>query len=202
MKLIQIYKKLLKEYGNQNWWPVKNKFKPREWEVVVGAILTQNTNWGNVEKALQEMKNAGCISVKDILATDTKELQKLIRSSGFFNQKAERLKTFAEFVSRFPSFKEFQKTISREDLLKVKGIGPETADSILLYACNRPYFVIDAYTRRLCHLLWPDKGFLKKDYEDVRKYFEDSLPKSASLYNEFHALIVRAGKDGFDSVKV
>lgn len=193
IKLIEIYSKLLGYYGKQNWWPLSYNFKPKEWEICVGAILTQNTNWGNVEKALLSLKNANCLTVNEVLNVEQEKLEGFIRSSGFYRQKAERLKILGEFILGFGSFKRFVNNVKRVELLKVRGIGKETCDSILLYACNRPYFVIDAYTKRLCNKL----GIVKNNYEDYRLFFESNLPKDIELYKEFHALIVRCGKDKF-----
>jgi endonuclease-3 related protein len=184
---------------------INGHFIPVEWEVCVGAVLTQNTNWSNVEKALMSLKKAECVSVPATVAINIKKLQMLIKSSGFFTQKAQRLKTLASFVATFLTFTHFQKTVIRDQLLSLKGIGPETADSILLYACNRPYFVIDAYTRRLCSVVGittenKKTGCSKLPYETLRAFFETNLPKDIELYKEFHALIVRAGKNRFENI--
>ncbi|MEM5871944.1 MAG: endonuclease [Candidatus Aenigmatarchaeota archaeon] len=193
-KLIEAYKSLLKKFGHQNWWPVNRNFKPKEWEICVGAILTQNTNWRNVEKALDNLAKAKIISPADVQKTELKKLEELIRPSGFYKQKAIRLKALADFVLGFGSFENFKKNIERSELLKVKGVGFETCDSILLYACGKRYFVIDAYTKRFIKSL----GIrTKMDYESLRKYFEKRLPRSVSLYKEFHALIVEWGKESF-----
>ncbi|MCI0504180.1 endonuclease III domain-containing protein [Candidatus Micrarchaeota archaeon] len=182
-RVLQLYKRLLAEYGPQGWWPADTQF-----EVVVGALLTQNTNWKNVEKAVDNLKMAGKLSPEAILKTQNPELETLIRPSGFYRQKAERLRLltrkYSEILSR-------NSPPTREELLEVNGVGKETADSILLYAFGLPYFVIDAYTRRFCahHRL-----FTGKDYDDYREYFEHSLPRSVPLYQEYHALIVRWGK--------
>ncbi|MBI4176257.1 MAG: endonuclease III domain-containing protein [Candidatus Aenigmarchaeota archaeon] len=205
MNSLAIYRKLLSHYGSQGWWPASGGFRPREWEICVGAILTQNTSWNNVEKALLNLRKNNCVSVKGMIDVDTRRLENMIKPSGFFRQKADRLKILASFVNSFSksgdkiagrhsgSFEDFRRNVTREGLLGVKGIGPETADSILLYACGRPYFVVDAYTRRIFHRL----GLLEHnlDYEKTRNFFESSLPKDANLYNEFHALIVNLGKD-------
>ena len=191
--LIRIYKSLLKMHGHQNWWPVSRSFKPREWEICIGAILTQNTAWGNVEKALDNIYDAKLLTVKDLANTDLKAIKKLVRPSGFFNQKSVRLRNFANFVVSFGNFANFKKNITREQLLKINGIGNETADSILLYACGKPYFVVDAYTRRIFSRIGIIDG--NKNYEDIRKTFEKNLPKDIELYKEFHALIVRHAKE-------
>jgi len=182
--VLSLYTRLLSEYGPQHWWPADSQY-----EVVVGALLTQNTNWRNVEKAIANLKDAGVLSPEAILKTRNPELEALIRPSGFYRQKAERLKLltakYAEILGR-------DSPPTREELLEVKGVGKETADSILLYAFGLPYFVIDAYTRRFCahHRL-----FEGKEYDDYRSFFESSLPRSVPLYREYHALIVEWGKD-------
>jgi endonuclease-3 related protein len=184
------YKKLLKAYGPQAWWPMKRGFAPKEWEVCVGAILTQNTNWRNVERALDNLIKNKVVTPEATLKISAKKLEQLVRPSGFYRQKAERLKTLAKFVLGFGSFEKFRK-VERHKLLKAKGVGPETCDSILLYACNRPYFVIDAYTKRFVRSLGLKPA---RDYEPLRAYFETRLPKDVALYKEFHALIVEWGK--------
>ncbi len=194
--LLKIYNSLLNDYGRQAWWPTHRSFQPKEWEICVGAILTQNTNWRNVEKALDVLLENKIISPEKTLGIKTEELEKHIRSSGFYRQKAIRLRTLAQFILSFGSFSEFNKKVKREELLKVKGIGPETCDSILLYACNRPFFVIDAYTRRFVRSLGMKTKQTKAggDYESLRSHFEARLPRDVALYKEFHALIVEWGK--------
>ncbi len=189
--LMKIYRELLQKHGKQNWWPSVTK---KEFEICMGAILTQNTNWRNVEKAIANLIDANTIDPVNILNMPTSRLEKLIKPSGFFRQKAKRLKEFSKFVLSYGSFKKFKENTSREDLLKVNGIGKETADSILLYACGKPYFVVDAYTRRL----FSDMGLIKGDeeYDDIRHLFESKLPKDVELYKEFHALIVKHSKMG------
>jgi endonuclease-3 related protein len=182
---LSLYRLLLSVYGPQHWWPAESQF-----EVVVGALLTQNTNWRNVEKAITNLKCAGRLSPVGILKTRNAELETLIRPSGFYRQKAVRLKLltrkYSEILGR-------DSPPTREELLEVKGVGKETADSILLYAFGLPYFVIDAYTKRFCahHHLYEGKG-----YDDYRVFFESSLPQSVPLYREYHALIVAWGKGG------
>ncbi len=195
MKLLDIYRKLLSHFGEQNWWPMIRGFDPPEWEVCIGAVLTQNTNWGNVEKALENLRKAGMAAVIDIAEAKRQQLEKLIKPSGFYKQKAERLKLFSDFVLGFGGFRGFSRKVKRDMLLKVKGIGPETADSVLLYACNRPVFVIDAYTKRVFSRVGGIKGLENlTGYEDWRRFFESRLPKDANLYREFHALIVELAK--------
>ncbi len=198
--LMRIYDALLKRHGRQNWWPCKTG---NTFEVCVGAILTQNTNWNNVEKAIGNLIKAKCIDARKIAAMDNGKLQSLIRPSGFFRQKAKRLKEFSHFVLSFGTMNNFIKDVTRGELLNVRGIGPETADSILLYACDKPYFVVDAYTRRMLSSL---RLLNSEDYERIRNFFERNVPQDANLYKEFHALIVKhaktccrgfAGKDCF-----
>ena len=190
VSLLKEYEKLLKAYGPQAWWPMRRGFAPKEWEVCVGAILTQNTNWRNVERALDNLIKNKVVTPEATLKTSAKKLELLVRPSGFYKQKAERLKALAKFVLGFGSFDNFKK-VERHELLKVKGIGPETCDSILLYACERPCFVIDAYTKRFVRSLGLKAA---QDYESLRSYFEMRLPKDVTLYKEFHALIVEWGK--------
>lgn len=189
--LIKIYQTLLDHFGPQHWWPIKTDHGP--WEVCIGAILTQNTAWSNVEKALDNLRAADCLAFVKIRKIHADKLAELIRPSGFYKQKAERLKLFANFVfEEFGSVGDFCNQVTREHLLDLKGIGPETADSILLYACEKPYFVVDAYTRRIFSRL----GLIKtEEYEKIRSFFEASLPKDLELYKEYHALVVRLAKE-------
>jgi endonuclease-3 related protein len=193
MKPLDVYRRLLKAYGPQGWWPMQNGFSPPEWEVCVGAILTQNTNWGNVEKALAGLKEAGITTPQKTLYVRNHNLKNFIRSSGYYTQKAHRLKALAEFVSQFQDEKSFLKGVDRKDLLLIHGIGPETADSILLYAAGRKSFVVDAYTRRIFSRfgMVPEKW----EYDKVRLFFERGLPKDVDVYKEFHGLIVKLGKE-------
>ena len=184
--LLEVYKILLETYGEQNWWPVDEDYHrkqgtdPRE-EIVIGAILTQNTSWRNVEKALENLKREGVLSFEGIIKTPLDKLQELIRPSGYYRQKARRLKEVAGELSPVSKVER----ISREELLKIKGIGRETADAILLYAGNRPYFVIDAYTKRIVKRVFGIEG----SYEELRSWFEESLPKDVKIHKEFHALL-------------
>ncbi len=203
----KIYKILLKKIGKQNWWPVdntyheKNSSDPR-FEIIVGTILTQNTAWSNVEKALSNLKSLNKLDIKNISETNVDELQELIRASGFFKQKAKRLKDLIYFLkNRYNGDLNyfFNRDISviREELLSLNGIGPETADSILLYAGNLPIFVVDAYTKRICERL-PLSNNLS--YNEIQDYFETELSRNytkkelVKVYNEFHALIVLLAK--------
>lgn len=192
-ELMSIYDSLYAHYGPQHWWPGDTPF-----EVMVGAILTQNTNWGNVEKAISNLKAAGALSAKKIYDMPEAELARLIRPSGYFNIKAKRLKAFITyFIGRYGgSVARIKKTdcdTLRREVLAVNGVGPETADSILLYALGCPTFVVDAYTKRI----FSRHGFFAEDadYHDVRSFFMERLPVDVQLYNEYHALIVRLAKD-------
>ena len=184
--LLKVYELLLRAYGEQNWWPVDEEYHkkhgtdPRE-EIVAGAILTQNTSWKNVEKTLENLKREGLLSFIGILKTPLEKLQELIRPSGYYRQKARRLKIVAKELSPVSKVE----TVSREELLKIEGIGRETADAILLYAGERPYFVIDAYTKRIVERVFGMEG----SYEELRGWFEGNLPKDVKLYKEFHALL-------------
>jgi endonuclease-3 related protein len=178
-----IYESLLRAYGPQHWWPVSGGFRPAEWEIEVGAVLAQNTAWTNAEKALRNLAGAGITSRRSLLRAEPGALAALIRPSGCFNQKARKLRTLASSGGRS----------SREALLSLWGIGPETADSVLLYARGKPFFVVDAYTRRLFSRLGLITG--REGYDAIRSLFEQGLPKDVALYREFHALIVRHGKE-------
>ena len=190
--LRDMYDTLYAHFGPQHWWPGDSPF-----EIAVGAILTQNTNWGNVEKAIHNLIENGALSAKTLHRMDRKKLASLIRPAGYFNVKAGRLKNFLAFLStRFRgSMKKMQtgdvRTL-REGLLSVNGIGPETADSILLYALEKPVFVIDAYTKRVLsrHSLASEQA----TYHELQELFHNSLPADIPLFNEYHALFVMLGK--------
>jgi endonuclease-3 related protein len=192
-RLTDIYNRLLATFGPQRWWPADSPF-----EVIIGAILTQNTNWQNVEKAITNLRAANAISVDQIDQLRPAELENLIRPSGFFRQKTERLQIFTRFL-RAGYDGELEQLFSLEDdalrrlLLDLPGIGPETADSILLYAAGRPSFVVDAYTQRIFQRL----GLVAttSGYEETRAMFMQNLPSDADLFNEYHALIVRLAKE-------
>jgi len=179
---------LLTAYGAQHWWPADTPF-----EVMVGAILTQNTNWKNVEKAIANLKQANALDAQTILDMGDAQLRTLIRPSGFFNQKAERLKLFCTFYlahGRENGLKSLPD--ARACLLELKGIGPETADSMLLYALEIPVFVVDAYTKRIFSRL----GLISAnaDYATTQTIFMDELPSDVALFNTYHALIVEHAK--------
>lgn len=191
--LLQIYRKLYKTFGPQYWWPAQTKF-----EVIVGAILTQNTNWGNVEKAIHRLKAAGVLSERALRDIPVTKLAALIKPAGYFNVKARRLKNFINFL--FEEYYGDLKAMGREDwpklrktLLAVNGIGPETADSILLYALDKPVFVVDAYTKRFLyrHNLIERKA----DYHQIQELFTSHFDEDIPFCQEYHALIVALGKN-------
>ncbi|NQU16788.1 MAG: endonuclease III domain-containing protein [Candidatus Saganbacteria bacterium] len=191
-KLKQIYNKLCKHFGPQYWWPGDSPF-----EVVVGAILTQSCNWQNVELAISNLKKEKILSIKELYNVKTSKLQKLVKPSGYFRAKAKKLKAFVYHLIKYHkgSLKiMFKQPLSklREELLSIHGIGPETADSILLYAAEKPSFVVDAYTIRIGQRL---KLFKRSKYNEVKEFFESNLQKDVKLFNEFHALLVALGKD-------
>ncbi len=189
---MKIYGKLYRTYGPRHWWPGETSF-----EVMVGAILTQNTSWRNVEKAIQKLKGKGILCPEGIHRLKKRELAPLIRSSGYYRIKADRLKAFIGFL-----FKEYDGDLKRmererqdalrEKLLAIRGIGPETADSILLYGLKKSIFVVDAYTKRILsrHGIIPEKA----SYQEVQNLFMNHLPPDEKLFNEYHALFVHLGK--------
>ena len=184
--IYSIYTILLRRYGTQTWWPADT-----ELEITVGAILTQNTSWTNVEKALDCLKDADCLSCDAILTLKHDELAALIKSSGYYNVKAKRLKNYCFWYAQQNDLAARLTDNLRDDLLSINGVGPETADDILLYAFQRPVFVIDAYTRRLFSRL--DLIAEQESYEGLRALFEKKLEKrknKVKLFNEYHALIV------------
>jgi endonuclease-3 related protein len=218
-KIVAIYSTLARAWGRQHWWPAQSRF-----EVIVGAFLTQNTSWTNVESALRQLRAARLLSISGIRSAPIRKLESLIRSSGYFRQKARRLKTFVKFLDQ--NYGGSLTTVFaqptpelREQLLSLNGVGPETADSILLYAGQHPVFVVDAYTRRLSER----HGILTENasYEEFRVLFEQALGKipvmgdaevkrgaahkpsrmslaarstTAQVFNEMHGLIVSAAK--------
>ncbi|MBI4685161.1 MAG: endonuclease III domain-containing protein [Nitrospirae bacterium] len=191
-KLIEIYKRLYKSFGPQHWWPGDTPF-----EVAVGAILTQNTNWGNVEKAINNLKREKLLNAKAIHKMPVNKLASLIRPAGYFNVKAKRLKSFIDFLMNdyhgsMGKMRKGEMYSLREKLLSVNGIGPETADSILLFALAKPIFVIDAYTKRV--LSRHDILDHDESYDKFQELFHSSLKKDVKLFNEYHALFVRVGK--------
>ena len=192
-KLLEIYDILLEHFGPQGWWPGETPF-----EIMVGAVLTQNTNWSNVGKAIDNLKNENLLTFEKLHDLPVEVLAQKIKPAGYFNIKAVRLKNLLDFMARKHdgSLEEmFALDVHslREEILTVKGIGPETADSILLYAGNKPVFVVDAYTHRIFtrhNIVAADDG-----YYEIQEYFLLSLPEDIALFNEYHALIVRVGKE-------
>ncbi len=187
-----VFDALLTRYGPQHWWPGETPF-----EVIVGAILTQNTSWTNAARAITALKAGGKLSAAAIRATEIDQLAALIRPSGYFNAKARKLRAMAEFIGETADdldarFRGDTETLRRA-LLAVHGVGPETADSILLYAAGRPVFVIDAYTVRIMSRL--GLAGEKPDYDRLQRLFSANLEPDRARFNEFHALIVRLGKE-------
>jgi len=191
-KLATMYERLDAYFGDLHWWPGETSL-----EIVVGAILTQNTNWKNVETAIGRLKEAALLDPLMLYRADDSVVAELIRSSGYYNIKTQRLKAFIEFLHNEYAgdldamFSEETWTL-RKQLLDVRGIGEETADSILLYAGGKPVFVVDAYTRRILErhaLIAPGWS-----YREVQTLFMDRLPRDTRLYNQYHALLVQAGK--------
>ena len=189
MSVSVIYEILNSHYGDLQWWPAKTPY-----EVIVGAVLTQNTAWGNVEKAIANFGDR--LSPEYVLDVDIEELKNIIRPAGFFNQKAVYLKAVTEWFLKYDfdiaSIQRESLEKLRPELLSVKGVGKETADSILLYAFGFPTFVVDAYTVRLCERYGIKAG---KGYDEVKNHFEENIPRSVEIYNNYHALIVINGKD-------
>ncbi|MBI2542428.1 endonuclease III domain-containing protein [Candidatus Woesearchaeota archaeon] len=207
-KILVMYNRLLSHLGPKLWWPVteKGKFHPeysggpknkkQKLEVCFGAILTQNTSWKNAEKAITGLSKNDLIDVKKIIKIKNEKLAQIIKSSGYHNQKAKKLKNFCDFLLKNHNgrldllFKNDVAEIRRQ-LLSVSGIGPETADSIILYAAKRPVFVIDAYTKRIMSRI----GHKERTYEELQELFMQGLPNSEKLFNEHHALLVELGKN-------
>ncbi len=187
------YRVLFEAHGPQHWWPGRSRF-----EVIVGAILVQNTAWQNVETAIRNLRSEKLLTPSAMHAADVARLEAMVRSSGYFRQKAKKLKAFTQFLYReyggsLTKMFSAPTALLREQLLGIHGVGPETADSILLYAGSRPLFVVDAYARRILERHGLVTG--AQSYEDVRDIFQRSLPKEPQVFNEFHALIVHTGKE-------
>lgn len=192
-ELMALYRALLDAFGPRHWWPGETPF-----EVMVGAVLTQNTAWTNVERAIAALKAAGLLSPEALDAAPEGQVAELVRPSGYFNVKAKRLKSLVHwFVRRLGGEVAAADGTPtgelRRELLAVHGVGEETADSILLYTLERPVFVVDAYTRRA----FSRHGAFGADasYGEMQRFFEERLPPDVALYNEYHALIVYLGKD-------
>lgn len=191
-QLQEIYDRLYQFYGPQNWWPAESRI-----EMLVGAVLTQNTNWQNVRRAIDNLRTEGMLSFDALNSLPVETLSLFIKPSGYYNLKARRLKNLLrmiedEYSGRLDDLLETEPYSARESLLSVKGIGPETADSILLYAGEHPIFVVDTYTHRVFsrHNLVPDDC----DYQSLQDLFMDNLPHDSRLFNEYHALIVKTAK--------
>lgn len=192
-ELLWIYRALRRRFGPQGWWPGETPL-----EVIVGAILTQNTAWRNVERAVAALKEARLLSVRGLAGIPRARLARLVRPSGYFNQKTAALKAFSRFLARgyggsLARMGREPTAALREKLLAVRGIGPETADSILLYAFDRPVFVVDAYTARV--LSRHGIAAPRARYGDLQRLIAARIPRRRALYNEFHALFVRVGKE-------
>ena len=191
-QLLAIYERLHSFFGPSGWWPGETSL-----EVIVGAILTQNTSWRNVEQALARLKQEGALSVERLTRIGEEQLADWIRPAGYYRIKARRLKNFFRFLQedyhgQIGALVEPPLEKVRDQLLGIRGVGPETADSILLYALGKPTFVVDTYTHRIFsrHRLVPEES----DYEGLRSFFMEALPEEVPLFNEYHALIVRTGK--------
>lgn len=193
--LLTVYRRLLDRFGPQGWWPARTPF-----EVVVGAILTQSVAWTNVEKAIANLGAEGLLAPHALASAPLERLSALIRPAGYFNVKARKLKAFADFLldrhaGRLDRLFAAPLDAVRGELLAVWGIGPETADSILLYAGGLPSFVVDAYTARILSRLLPDPDRPElRGYEPLRRFFMERLPADPALFNEYHALLVALGK--------
>lgn len=206
-----VYKKLLFAYGHQNWWPIiinggseylsefnkRRRTSMERLEICLGAILTQNTNWKNVEASLIVLKESGSMNVQQLADISRQELAYIIRSSGYFNQKAKKIKNFIKFIQYrlsgdIDNLDRLDLPEARNALLSVWGIGRETADSMLLYAFDRPVFIVDAYTRRIFYRL----GYIDGDeeYDDIRYQIEYDLPQDILIYKEYHGLLVKHAK--------
>jgi endonuclease III related protein len=191
-KIFQVHEHLSKALGPQHWWPGETPF-----EIMVGAVLTQNTNWQNVVRAIKNLREADLLDPQALYSVPREELEELLRPAGYFRVKAQRLRNLLQFlIERYDGSLEkmFRTPLTdlRAELLAINGIGPETADSILLYAGNLPTFVVDAYTHRvLARHGWID---FEADYHRIQDYLLSCLPQDAQLYNEFHAQFVHLGK--------
>lgn len=187
-KLLDLYDQLRREHGTLRWWPADTPF-----EVALGAILTQATAWRNVVKAIDNLKAADAFTPEQINVISHDKLEQLLYPSGYFRMKAKKVRAFVEYIVKRPMQEMFKQDVPelREELLSIYGVGPETADSIILYAAEKPSFVVDTYTYRLLSRLgWVEGTF---HYARLRALFMDNLPHDADLFNEYHALIVRHG---------
>ncbi|MDE1860173.1 MAG: endonuclease III domain-containing protein [Candidatus Micrarchaeota archaeon] len=192
LPMLGLYEELRKNFGYRHWWPGET-----EDEITIGAILTQQVSWTNVEKAIKNLKENDMLSLAAIADANLPELERLVRPTGFFRQKARRLRNFAQYVARTHGSLGimFRKDSAglRKELLDIDGVGPETADSIMLYAAGKRIFVIDAYTRRIMSRMYgtPDD----MGYDELQEYISSRIPGSTKLYNDFHAQFVELGKN-------
>ena len=190
MNALKIYNKLLNHFGKQDWWPAETPY-----EVIIGAILTQQTSWKNVEKAINNLKKLDLMTPEKIANANIETLEKAVYPSGFYKQKASRIKKISRYLlenynGNLNKFFSRKTEKIRKELLKFPGVGFETADSILLYAGEKEIFVIDAYTKRMCKC-----HGINGSYEKVRHFFENNIPRDREIYNEYHALVVELGKN-------
>ncbi len=209
LSILQLYSILYDYFGEQQWWPVDQKYHfqqksdPR-FEIIIGAILTQNTAWSNVEKSLQNLKDAEVLDIYSFNRLDESSLKEMIRPSGFYNQKAKRLLNFSQFIRdhymcNLSVFFSQNPQHLRSELLSLSGIGPETADSILLYAAGLPFFVVDAYTKRICERI--PFYLLSFDYDSIQLFFQNSIAEQIKpneyryVYKQFHAVLVELAKN-------
>lgn len=193
--LLNTFNRLHAHYGDQHWWPGDSIF-----EIMIGAVLTQNTQWFNVKKAIKSLKEEYLLEPRKMYKTDQKKLASLIVQAGYYNVKAKRIKNLLEYLIskdlNFYAMKHQDAEELRRELLEINGIGPETADSILLYAFGKNTFVVDAYTRRLFSRLNHEWDWMKRiTYDDLKAFFEERLPNNSDFYNEFHALVVVHSKE-------
>jgi endonuclease-3 related protein len=191
--LSKAYEQLYESFGPQHWWPGESPF-----EVLIGAVLVQNTSWRNVERAIANLREANPMEPRALYAIEERELAELIRPAGYFQVKARRLRNLLKLINEqyngsLEAMLRVDLVTLREELLGVNGIGPETADAILLYAADKPTFVVDTYTHRIL----ARHGWIgyEAGYDEIKDYFESSLSQDVKLYNEYHALLVRVGKD-------
>ncbi len=192
-QLTEIYQMLFDCFGPQHWWPGQTQF-----EIITGAILTQNTNWANVEKAIANLKSANCLTPEKLHLLDVSQLAEYIRPAGYYNIKTKRLKNFINWLfenydGRLTNLETVDTDQLRAELLAISGIGFETADSILLYALARPVFVVDDYSARIAfrhQLIEPDAN-----YEQLRELFQSNLPEDVHFFNDYHSLILKVGKE-------
>ncbi|MCX7913229.1 MAG: hypothetical protein N2511_01445 [Thermodesulfovibrionales bacterium] len=193
LMLLEIFSKLYSFYGPQNWWPAESSF-----EVAIGAILTQNISWENAKRAIENLKRENLLNPKALREIPIKRLSELIKPSGYYNIKSKKIKAFVDFVYEYSNgnlekFKDINIDLLRSLLLSVYGIGPETADSILLYSLEKPIFVVDIYTKRVFsrHNLINHEA----TYDEIQRLVHSKLQRDSKLYNEYHALLVKVGKD-------